>query len=113
MKKFAIVKIQGKQIKVTEGDEILVDRLAAEKDKVVEFGDVLLLVDEKKISVGQPLVKGAKVKAKVIDQTKGEKIRVAIYKAKTSYRKVKGFRAQLTKLKIEKITTLPRAKSRG
>lgn len=104
MDKFAIIKIAGKQYKVVEGDEVVVDKLPEEKEKSLEFDQVLLLVDGEKIQIGQPLVKGAKVKAKIIDELKGDKIRVAIYKSKTRYRKVKGFRAQLTKIKIEKIT---------
>jgi len=105
MNKFAIVKIAGKQYKVAEGDEIVVDKLPDEKGKSIEFDGVLLLVDGEKIQIGQPLVKGAKVKAIIMDELKGEKIRIATYKSKTRYRKVKGFRAQLTKLKIEKISS--------
>jgi large subunit ribosomal protein L21 len=104
MSKFAIIKIAGKQYQVSEGDEIVVDRLADEKGKSVVFDEVLLMVDGEKIQVGQPLVKGVKVKATIIDELKGEKIRIAIYKSKTRYRKVKGFRAQQTKLKIQKIS---------
>jgi len=105
MNKFAIVKIAGKQYRIFEGDEIVVDKLPEEKGKSIEFDEVLLLADGEKVHVGQPLVKGAKVKAKIVDELKGEKIRVSIYKSKTRYRKVKGFRAQLTKLKIEKISS--------
>lgn len=113
MSKFAIIKIAGKQYKVAEGDEIVVDKLPDEKGKSIELDQVLLLVDDDKIQVGQPLVKGAKVKAIIVDELKGEKIRIATYKSKTRYRKVKGFRAQQTKIKIEKITALPRVESRG
>jgi len=64
----------------------------------------LLLVDGEKANIGQPLIKNAQVKAKILDQFKGKKIRVATYKAKSRYRRVKGSRPQLTKIKIEKIT---------
>ncbi len=104
-KKYAIIKIAGSQIKVTEGDEIKVNKIEAKKNSSLTIQDVLLLVDDKKVKIGQPLVKGANVKAKVLDQLKDKKIRVATYKSKSRYRRVKGSRALLTKLKIEKIAS--------
>jgi len=103
MKNYAIVKIGGSQYKVAEGDELQVDKIEGEKGKTVSFDEVLLLSDEE-IKIGEPLVKGAQIKAKIIEQFKGDKIRVATYKAKSRYRRVKGFRPLLTKIKIEKIT---------
>lgn len=101
MRKYAVVKIGGRQYKVAEGDILEVEKLEGEKGKLISFPEVLLLVNEGKISFGQPLVGGARVKAEIVDQLKGEKIRVATYKAKSRYRKVKGFRPQLTKIKIK------------
>lgn len=102
---YAVVKIGGSQYKVEEGEEIQVSRLPLEEGKEVEFSDVLLVVDGDVVQVGQPLVEKVKIKAKVLAQEKGEKIRVARFKAKSRYRKVRGFRASLTKIKIEKIVT--------
>ena len=104
MSKFAVIKIGKSQYKVVEGDELDVDKIEGKKGKALIFDEVLLLVDDKKVKIGKPLVKGAKAKAKIVDQFKGKKIRVATYKAKSRYRRVKGFRALLTKIKIEKIT---------
>lgn len=104
-KKYAIIKIAGSQIKVAEGDEIKVNKIEAKKDGSLTVDDVLLLVDDKKVKIGQPLVKGASVKVKVLGQLKDKKVRVATYKAKSRYRRVKGSRALLTKLKIEKIAS--------
>jgi large subunit ribosomal protein L21 len=103
MKKYAVVKIGGKQYKVAEGDEIEIDKIDAEKGKTVSFDQVLLLVEEKKVKIGQPLVEKSSVKAKVLDHFRGKKVRTATYKAKSRFRKVKGFRPSLTKIKIEKI----------
>jgi len=100
MKKYAVVKIGGSQYKVAEGDEIAVDKIDGEKGKSLNFEEVLLLVDEKRVTIGQPLVKNAKIKAEIVDQFKGKKIRVATYKAKSRYRRVKGFRPLLTRVKI-------------
>lgn len=102
--KYAVVKIGGTQYKISKGEEIVVDKLPYEEKKKVEFPEVLLWVDEKKVKIGTPYVKGAKIKATVLEQFKGEKIRVATYKAKSRYRRVKGFRPQLTRIRIEKIT---------
>lgn len=105
MKKYAVVKIAGLQYKVAEGDEIEVNKIKTEKDKTISFEEVLLIAEDGKTKIGQPFIKGAQIKAKVLEQTKGQKIRMATYKAKSRQRKVKGFRASLTKIKIEKITS--------
>ncbi len=101
--KYAVIQTGGKQYRVSEGDELLVEKIEAEKGAQIDFDQVLLVAGDKKIMVGQPLVAGAKVKAKVLDQVKGEKIRVAKFRAKSRYRKVKGHRQRLTKIKIIKI----------
>lgn len=101
--KYAIIKAGGSQYRVSEGQEIDIFHLDKEKDEAIVFDSVLLIKDDDKVLVGQPLVKGAKVGGKVIDQILGDKIRIATYKAKSRYRKVKGHRDQLTRVLIENI----------
>ncbi|MBM3209371.1 50S ribosomal protein L21 [Candidatus Shapirobacteria bacterium] len=101
--KYTVVKIGGKQYRVTEKEEIVVAKLPQKEKEAVEFAEVLLVRDGEKLAVGQPLVKGAKVKGVILSQFKGEKIRVAKYKAKSRYRRVIGFRPLQTKVLIEKI----------
>ena len=99
--KYAVIRLQGHQYKVSEGEEILVDKLADPKKIEAE---VLLVADEGKAVVGKPAVKGAKVTLKVVkEEEKGEKIHVRKYKAKSRYRKHIGFRASLTRLLVQKI----------
>jgi len=99
--KYAVVRIKGHQYKVSEGEEILVDYLGKEKPEP----EILLVVDDDKITVGKPIVKEAKVTIKVLAELeKGEKIDVRKYKSKSRYKKHIGFRAHLTRLLIEKIT---------
>lgn len=102
--KYAIVDFKGQQYKVSENEEVEIDLI---KDKNAEdeiiFENILLLVDDKKIEVGEPFVKAASVKAKVLEHFKGEKIRVSKFKAKARYRRSNGFRAKLTRIKVEKI----------
>ncbi|HVF69019.1 MAG TPA: 50S ribosomal protein L21 [Xanthomonadales bacterium] len=101
--KYAVLQTGGKQYKVSEGSIIEVDKLQAELDANVNFEKVLLLADEGAFQLGQPHVDGAIVTAKVLEQKKGKKIRVAKFKAKARYRKVTGHRQMLTRLKIEEI----------
>ena len=101
--KFAVIKTNGRQYKVQEGDELEIDKIDTKKGANITFDQVLLLVTGKKVMIGQPLVSGATVEGKILSHYKGKKVRVATYKAKSRYRRVKGFRARLTRVKIEKI----------
>lgn len=102
MDKFAVIRIGGKQYRVSEGDEVLVDKLIDTKKVTPE---VLLFVDGDKVEVGTPVLKKATVKVKVLTEVeKGEKIDIFKYKAKSRERRHVGFRAQYTRLLIEKIT---------
>lgn len=100
--KFAVIRITGKQYRVSEGEEILVDRIN-DLEKVEP--EVLLFVDGETVEVGTPVLTKVKVKVKVlVEVEKGEKIRIFKYKAKSRQRKHVGFRAQHTRLLIEKIS---------
>ena len=102
MDKFAVIRVAGKQYRVSEGDEILVDKLADPKKVTAE---VLLFVDGEKVEVGTPVLTKAKVSVKVLAEVeKGEKIDIFKYKAKSRERRHVGFRAQHTRLLVEKIS---------
>jgi large subunit ribosomal protein L21 len=101
--KYAVIRTGGKQYKVTEGDVIDIDRLSVEKDGKIIFDDVLLVVRDGVIKIGKPVLPGEKVEGKVLENFKGDKIRVSKFKSKVRYRKVNGFRASLSQVKIEKI----------
>ena len=99
MAQYSIIRVNGKQYKAEEGKEILVDKMLDPKAEP----EVLLTVDGDKVLVGTPLVKGAEVKVKILEEVKGEKIHVMKYKSKSRYRKHTGFRAVYTKLLVEKL----------
>ena len=99
---FAVIKTGGKQYKVAEGDVLSVEKLEHEGDKIV-FEEVLL-VSNGEVKVGKPLVSGAKVEAKIMEEGKGKKKMVFRYHSKTRYRKKKGHRQPYTKVQITKIT---------
>lgn len=101
---FAVIKASGKQYKVAPGFILEVDKIDGDKDSVLEFNEVLLAGDSKSTLVGEPFVKGVKVKAKIVEQIKGDKIRVAKFKAKSRYHRTRGFRASLTRIQITDIT---------
>lgn len=100
--KFAVIKTGGKQYKVSEGDTLEVEKLVHESEAVT-FEDVLLLADGEDVKIGQPVVAGATVTAKVIEDGKAKKKMVFRYKNKTRYRKKKGHRQPYTKVQITKI----------
>lgn len=97
----AVLRINGKQYKVSEGSEILVDKLADEKAKP----EVLLVSDGSKVKIGKPSLKDVEVKFSVISPlVKGEKVDGFKYKSKSRYRKRYGFRHSYTSIKIDKIS---------
>lgn len=98
---YAVIKTGGKQYRVSEGDTIEIQKLQTKEGKV-SFDDVLLLVSDKGVKIGSPTLK-AKVAGKVLENKKGDKIRVAKFKSKVRFRRVTGFRPQITVVKIEKI----------
>jgi large subunit ribosomal protein L21 len=100
---YAIIETGGKQYKVTEGQTIEVERLEAEEGGPVQLDKVLLLADGDNITVGKPLVEGARVMATVKKNGKAKKIIVFKYKAKVRYRRKNGHRQQFTSLSIDKI----------
>lgn len=102
MAKYAVVRLKGKQYKLQEKDEILVDKMSDLKKIDPE---VLLFADGGKVKVGKPVLKDVKIKVKVLaEMEKGEKIDVYKFKAKSRYRRHTGFRPQYTKLLVEKIS---------
>ncbi len=98
--KYAVVALSGTQYQVQEDQVITVDKL---DPKAKSCSEVLLITDGEKVKIGQPLVKDASVDFKIVKDYQGKKLRVSTYKAKSRYRKTKGFRPQLTDIKITKI----------
>lgn len=100
--KYVILKERGKQYKAQEGQEIFLDRLE-NSDGKLEIADVLLYVDEDTVKIGTPTVSDTKVICEVEGEEKGDKLHIVTYKAKSRYRRKKGFRPIYTRVKVEKI----------
>jgi large subunit ribosomal protein L21 len=101
---YALVEIKGKQYKVEKGSLIKVDLLGEEAGKTVEFDTVLMLSGEKTPKIGQPYVKGAKVKATVGESVKGTKLNVLKFKRRKGYHRNQGHRQKYTLIKVNEIT---------
>lgn len=101
---FAIVRVAGKQYRVQNGAQFLVNRVEGEIGAAFDQVEVLMLGDGDNITVGAPLVDGAKVATTVVRHLQGRKIRVFKYKAKKNYRRRIGARAQQTLLRVDSIT---------
>ena len=101
---YAVIKSGGKQHKVSEGEEILLEKLSLDEGEVIEFSEVLAVNKDGNLNVGNPLLEGAVVKGKVIDHLKTKKITVIKMKRRKDYRKKQGHRQNLTKVKIESIS---------
>lgn len=103
MEIYAIIASGGKQYQVSLGNILRLDKLDLDGDTVT-FDQVLLVQDGKAVSVGQPLVEGATVIAKVVnEEVKGKKLRIFRYKAKSRHRRTKGYRHTHTDLQVIEI----------
>ncbi len=101
---YAVIRTGGKQYRVAPDDVIQVERLSAEPGKSVDFEEVLLVGNGAATTAGTPLVAGAKVRAEVLEEVRGDKIIVFKKKRRLGYRRKKGHRQTLTVLRITDIT---------
>ena len=100
---YAIVDIAGQQFKVEKERKIFVHRLEANEGDTIEFEKVLLLDNNGTVTIGAPLVSGAKVTAKVLSHVKGDKVIVFKKKRRKTFRKKNGHRQCFTQIQIESI----------
>jgi len=101
---YAVIKSGGKQHKVSEGEEILLEKISLDEGEAIEFSEVLAVNKDGNLNVGKPLLEGAVVKGKVLNHLKTKKITVIKMKRRKDYRKKQGHRQNLTKVKIESIS---------
>ena len=99
----AVIKTGGKQYLVSPGDKIKIEKLDKKEGQEVTFKDVLLVQKARKLEIGTPKVKGAKVLGKVILQGKSKKVIIFKYKASKRYKLKKGHRQLFTEVEITKI----------
>ncbi len=100
---YAVVKTGGKQVRVTPGQAVRVEKLAGEVGDAVQFDQVLLVGGEGEPKVGTPLVDGAKVVGKITAQARGPKITIFKMKRRKGYRRKAGHRQAYTEVQVESI----------
>jgi large subunit ribosomal protein L21 len=100
---YAIVESGGKQYKVVPGGTIEVDRLHIDEGTSIDLDQVLLVADDEDVKVGTPTIKGANVKATILEHFKGRKIIIIKYIPRERYRRKRGHRQQYTRLQIDEI----------
>ncbi len=100
---YAVIKTGGKQYRVAAGDKLRVEKLAGNVGESITFGEVLMIGGDS-VSIGQPLVKGAKVEAKIIAQDRAKKIIVFKFRRRKNYRRKAGHRQPFTALEITGIS---------
>ena len=103
----AIIKTGGKQYLVSPKQKIKIEKINGKEGDEVEFTEVLLLEKNKKLEIGKPLIKNAKVVGKILKQGKGKKVIIFKYKAKKREQTKKGHRQTFTEVEIKEILFTP------
>ena len=101
---YAIVAAGGKQLKVSPGQTIDIEKIAGEEGSTIDLDQVLFVADGDNYTIGQPTVDGASVKATIVNHGKSRKVLVFKYKNKIRYRRKGGHRQEYTRLTINNIT---------
>ncbi|MSQ88073.1 MAG: 50S ribosomal protein L21 [Betaproteobacteria bacterium] len=100
---YAVIQTGGKQYRVKSGEQVKVELLAVEVGAAVSFDRVLMLGEGEGVRVGAPFVDGATVKATVVAQGRGEKIRIFKLRRRKHYAKTQGHRQGYTEVRIDEI----------
>ncbi len=103
MEAYAVIETGGKQYRVQQGDVLDIELLVADEGASIEF-DALAVSNGSELSIGTPVVDGAKVKASVVENLRGKKIYSFKKKRRKGYRRKIGHRQELTKIKVETIS---------
>ena len=102
---YAVIQTGGKQYRVEPGQTLSVEKLPGDKGDPVNFDDVLLVAGEDKVTVGRPLVSGAKVTAEIVEQGQDKKVIVFKFQRRKNYRRRYGHRQLFTSIKINEVVT--------
>ena len=97
---YAVVKTGGKQYRVQAGEKIRIEQIPAEVGQEIVLDQVLAVGEGEALNMGTPLVAGAKVKAKVLAQGRGEKVKIFKLKRRKHYRRTQGHRQNYTEIEI-------------
>ncbi len=102
---FAVIRTGGKQYRVAKDDVIVVEKVEGEAGQAVAFGDVLMVADGGSVSIGAPTLSGATVSGELVEQRRGEKVKVFKKRRRNTYRRTLGHRQSESVVRITAITT--------
>lgn len=102
---YAVIKTGGKQYRVQPDDILEIERLPGEAGDILEFDQVLMLSGDSGFEIGTPVVSGALVAAELVEQTRGDKIKIFKKKRRKHYRRTMGHRQDLSQIRITEILT--------
>jgi large subunit ribosomal protein L21 len=97
---YAVIKSGGKQYRVASGEKLKIEQIAADVGSEIVLDQVLMVADGEKVALGTPLVTGASVKAKIVSQGRGDKVRIFKLRRRKHYRKSQGHRQNYTEIEI-------------
>lgn len=100
---YAVIQTGGKQYRVRAGETVLVEKLDGTVGDAVQFDEVLLVSGDDAVSVGKPMLDGAKVTGEIVEQTLGKKLIVYKFKRRKDYRRRNGHRQKYTAVKINEV----------
>ncbi len=101
---YAVIRTGGKQYRVSAGDELRVEKLDVQAGVELVLSEVLMLGQGSEVSIGAPLIAGATVKATVLSQGRGDKVRIFKMRRRKHYRKTQGHRQSYTSIRIDSIS---------
>jgi len=102
---YAVIRTGGKQHRVSVGEALKVEKIEAQAGAEIVLSEVLMVGEGEQVTIGAPLVDGASVKATVLAQGKGDKIRIFKMRRRKHYRKSQGHRQLFTEIRIDSIST--------
>ncbi len=100
---YAVIATGGKQYRVTEGETLKVEKIAADEGAEIEIDQVLMVADGDKVQVGTPVLDKGKVTAKVKSHGRGKKVEIIKFRRRKHHRKQMGHRQSYTEIEITKI----------
>ena len=101
---YAVIKTGGKQYRVSSGEKLKVEQLAADVGSEITIDQVLMVADGDKISIGKPLLEGAKVQATVVSHGRADKVKIFKLRRRKHYKKQQGHRQNFTEIQVNQIS---------
>jgi large subunit ribosomal protein L21 len=100
---YAIVQTGGKQYRVSPGDTVCIEKMPVDCGNTLELGEVLMVANDGNVTIGSPMVAGAKVICTVIEQDRAKKVMSLRYKSKKNVRVKRGHRQYFTRVRVDSI----------